>query len=225
MQVNFNVLNQEGAPALFESPIRPQPGFLGRLYFSTNYDDSLAPKGIWADDGHNWQQIATNGGGGIPTLQQVTEAGNSTNQKIELTNNNPTVDAIAISLNESNQGINIFGNDSSSNINYGLIIDFIGGEDSQSNCGIYSNVMFGTAIYGNNENGIAGYFNSVNGAAAYLRSNNFFPLVIDSAGQAGGESISFVNQVTYTGAAVPAAEYLPINIDGTTHLIRLFSAV
>jgi hypothetical protein len=286
MQVNFNVLNQEGVPALFESDIRPQPGYLGRLYFSTNYDNPLAPKGIWADDGHDWQQIATNGGGGTPTLQQVTEAGNSTNQKIELVNWDSTVDALAILLQANGTvGINIYSHEEQ---NVGIVInnnnalfeginlynngtDFKGltilnnnlltddiciliQQDSgtcidiitSNGNGLMSIAANGDAIVGMSANGIGGYFSTDNGYGVYsfstqgvasgffqnidgvalqCFSNNSYPLLISQTTGNLIESIKFTGITTYTGAAVAAAEYLPINIDGTTHLIRLFSPV
>jgi len=57
------VLNQRGAPALFEDILanRPAAGFVGRLFFAT---DITSGNTIFRDNGAAWDVLAGNGGGG-----------------------------------------------------------------------------------------------------------------------------------------------------------------
>jgi hypothetical protein len=57
------VLNQRGAPALFEDILanRPAAGFVGRLFFAT---DITSGNTIFRDNGASWDVLAGNGGGG-----------------------------------------------------------------------------------------------------------------------------------------------------------------
>lgn len=57
------VLNQRGAPALFEDILtnRPAAGFVGRLFFAT---DVTSGSTIFRDNGTTWDALAGNGGGG-----------------------------------------------------------------------------------------------------------------------------------------------------------------
>lgn len=57
------VLNQRGAPALFEDILanRPAAGFVGRLFFAT---DITSGNTIFRDNGATWDVLAGNGGGG-----------------------------------------------------------------------------------------------------------------------------------------------------------------
>jgi hypothetical protein len=63
--VNYTseVLNQRGAPALFEDILtnRPAAGFVGRLFFAT---DVTSGNTIFRDNGTTWDALAGNGGGG-----------------------------------------------------------------------------------------------------------------------------------------------------------------
>lgn len=241
MNVNFNVLNQQGAPAIFEASVKPAAGFLGRLFFSRN------DEGILYDDGNDWVTIATNGGGGIPTLQQVTESGNSTNQKIELINGNPTVDAISIALNNiDTTGINIFSyeNDTTGLLIFqdtngnGITINKFNGNgltinQSEGNCilaysqddVIYASSVYGTAIVGISSQGYGGFFNSGDAPGCYIKSTNEIPLIIDHGVGAMAEAIDFREQFIYTGAVNPVlGQYLPIKINGTTFYLQYFAA-
>lgn len=256
MQVNFNVLNQEGAPALFEGNNLPLPGFLGRLFFSTQ------GQGIFADLEDSWFQVCAGVGQIIPTLQQVTDEGNSTTNKIELINNDSTIDALSIALNGSNtRGLAITSNEydttaiqiyQTANGN-GITIEKYSGfglqiYQTESSCIIASTAddcalfysINGAAVVGNSNDGFGGIFNAYgigNGifASALEGNASIFKITPTSQNFAAVFStndilttyplISFQNQQTYTGLAVAAAEYLPIDINGTTHLIRLFAPI
>lgn len=73
MGVIFNapVLNQRGAPALFEDTIdnRPAASFEGRLFFAT---DVMSGDTIFRDTGSDWTALAGNGGGGLGASNGVT---------------------------------------------------------------------------------------------------------------------------------------------------------
>lgn len=76
---NFSILNQRGTPAFFADAFanRPSPGFVGRIFIDTN----VPTTGIYRDTGTTWEIIA----GGIPvtpTLQAVTDAGNTTTNNV-----------------------------------------------------------------------------------------------------------------------------------------------
>lgn len=76
---NFSILNQRGTPAMFSDILanRPAPGFVGRIFIDTN----VPTTGIYRDTGTTWEIIA----GGIPvtpTLQAVTDAGNTTTNNV-----------------------------------------------------------------------------------------------------------------------------------------------
>jgi hypothetical protein len=226
MQVNFNVLNQQGVPALFEANDLPNPGFTGRLFFSTSGE------GIFFDTGANWMQVASLGGGMpfIPTLDEVTSMGNFTTNKIELANTNTTTDSLSIYLNSenggSNQAINIFDNGFPDYNTQGIVINLTGNSEGETNFGIFVNVINGTGIYANAGAGIGAYISSNDEIGAYIRGVNTFPLAIDcTSNDEFHPPIKFVNTYTYTGAAVAALEYLPIEINGSMHYIRLFAAI
>ncbi len=234
MQVNYNVLNQEGAPAIFEGDTIPPAGFPGRLFFSTNNE------GIFYDNGVNWNYIVK-GNLFAPTLQDVTNQGNSTTEKILLINNETTVDALGIQLaNDDNVGINIFG---TSLENKGIVIALDSGIGIQINntdaIGIYSVSYEGTSIHASSYNNFGIFAQSQNLDAGYFISNfgngiqtrasatgtNFAAIFGTNGTFTSNPLISFQQQTTYTGAANPAAEYLPIDINGTIHLLRLFSPI
>jgi len=64
--VNFNVLNQKGAPALYEDLFanRPTASYAGRIFLATDTGD------LYRDTGTTWFQIATSGGG-TPGIDDV----------------------------------------------------------------------------------------------------------------------------------------------------------
>ena len=242
MEVNFNVLNQEGAPALFEASVKPSAGFLGRLFFSRN------DEGILYDDGNDWVTIATNGNVIIPNLQQVTEAGNSTNQKIELVNEDTTVDALSIALNNiDTTGINIFSYEDDTNgilifqntNGNGIIINKFNGNgltinQSEGNCllaysqddVIYASSTYGSAIVGTSSEGNGGFFTSGDSAGCYIKSTNEIPLIIDHGVGSMAEAIDFREQYLFTGMVnAVLGQYLPIKINGTTYYLQYFAAV
>lgn len=78
MRVNFNVINQKNVPALQSGLILPAPGQVGRIFYNA------AGVGMYIDDGTAWLPITTGGGGGVGTLQQVTDLGNTTDKNINL---------------------------------------------------------------------------------------------------------------------------------------------
>ena len=82
MKVNFNVTNQLNVPALRSGITLPAPGQKGRIFYDATGN------GMYIDDGIAWLPINAGGGGGVGTLQQVTDAGNVTNDNILLNNSN-----------------------------------------------------------------------------------------------------------------------------------------
>lgn len=83
------VLNQRGAPALFEDILtnRPAAGFKGRLFFAT---DVTSGSTIFRDSGTTWDALAGNGGGGggVSTLSNgLTLTGSNGTLGGTLTNN------------------------------------------------------------------------------------------------------------------------------------------
>ncbi len=76
-QLNLNVLNQKGSPAIYTDTFanRPAAGYQGRLFIST---DTAA---IYEDTGTSWTLIA-NVSSGAGTLEQVTTNGNTTTKGI-----------------------------------------------------------------------------------------------------------------------------------------------
>ena len=67
------VLNQKGAPALYEDIIdnRPAATFEGRLFFATDVTNGDT---IFRDNGDGtWSALAGNGGGGGPFINGVTD--------------------------------------------------------------------------------------------------------------------------------------------------------
>ena len=76
MKVNFNVLNQKSAPALYEGSLadRPAPGYLGRLFIDTD----IPSTGIYWDSGTVWYKIASASIAETQSLNDVCVIGNST---------------------------------------------------------------------------------------------------------------------------------------------------
>lgn len=76
MKVNFNVLNQKSAPALYESSLanRPAAGYLGRLFIDTD----IPSTGIYWDSGTAWYKIASASIAETQSLNDVCVIGNST---------------------------------------------------------------------------------------------------------------------------------------------------
>lgn len=74
MQVNFNILNQKGAPAVYEDSLAniPAPTYPGRLFVDT---DSPVSTGIYRDTGSSWELIASSGSGGANNWDQVLALG------------------------------------------------------------------------------------------------------------------------------------------------------
>jgi len=60
-EVDFKILNQKATPAIYADTLalRPNPGFLGRLFVATD-----SPYGVFRDTGAAWVQVASVGGGG-----------------------------------------------------------------------------------------------------------------------------------------------------------------
>lgn len=244
MNVNFNVLNQEGAPALFESSEanRPLPGFYGRLWFSRTDD------GIQWDNGTDWVQVATNSNVLIPTLQQVTDQGNSTTNKIQLYNIDEAAEILSINIGGHDTtaliissyeldttGIKI----TQSENGYGILINKFNGTglqitQSEGNCiyvssqddSIVAYSNYGTALVGNSGDGAGGFFNSNDGTGCYVRSVNEIPLVIDHGTGSSAGAIDFRNQFIYDGATSAAGgEYIPITVNGIQHYLKLYNSI
>ena len=76
MKVNFNVTNQKDVPALRSGIVLPPAGQKGRIFYDATGN------GMYIDDGTNWLPINSGGGGGVGTLQQVTDLGNQTDNDI-----------------------------------------------------------------------------------------------------------------------------------------------
>lgn len=76
MKVNFNVLNQKSAPALYESSLanRPTAGYMGRLFIDTD----IPSTGIYWDSGTAWYKIASASTAETQSLNDVCVIGNST---------------------------------------------------------------------------------------------------------------------------------------------------
>lgn len=76
MKVNFNVLNQKSAPALYESSLanRPTAGYIGRLFIDTD----IPSTGIYWDSGTAWYKIASASIAETQSLNDVCVIGNST---------------------------------------------------------------------------------------------------------------------------------------------------
>jgi len=74
MNVNFNILNQKDAPAIYEDSLinRPAPSFRGRLFVDT---DAPTSTGIYRDTGTSWQLIAAPGSTPPPVLNIYTTNG------------------------------------------------------------------------------------------------------------------------------------------------------
>lgn len=81
MRVNFSVTNQLATPAIHAAALanRPPAGQPGRLFVDTDNPSS----GIYRDTGTVWENIT--GGASAGNLQTVTDAGNTTDNNIELT--------------------------------------------------------------------------------------------------------------------------------------------
>jgi hypothetical protein len=84
MQVNFNILNQKGAPAVYEDSLanRPAASFAGRLFVDT---DAPTSTGIYRDTGTSWQLIAA--AGGTP-VNIYNSDGTLTGNRVIIGNNN-----------------------------------------------------------------------------------------------------------------------------------------
>ena len=76
MKVNFNVLNQKSAPALYESSLanRPTAGYMGRLFIDTD----IPSTGIYWDSGTAWYKIASASTAETQSLNDVCVIGNNT---------------------------------------------------------------------------------------------------------------------------------------------------
>jgi hypothetical protein len=76
MKVNFNVLNQKSAPALYESSLanRPTAGYMGRLFIDTD----IPSTGIYWDSGTVWYKIASASTAETQSLNDVCVIGNNT---------------------------------------------------------------------------------------------------------------------------------------------------
>jgi len=76
MKVNFNVLNQKSAPALYESSLanRPTAGYMGRLFIDTD----IPSTGIYWDSGTVWYKIASASIAETQSLNDVCVIGNNT---------------------------------------------------------------------------------------------------------------------------------------------------
>lgn len=81
MRVNFSVTNQLATPSIHAAALanRPPAGQPGRLFVDTDNPST----GIYRDTGTVWENIT--GGAGAGNLQTVTDAGNTTDNNIELT--------------------------------------------------------------------------------------------------------------------------------------------
>lgn len=62
MQINYNVLNQKGTPAIYESSLAtiPAAGYIGRIFI----DSDTPSTGIYRDNGTTWDLIAQTSAGG-----------------------------------------------------------------------------------------------------------------------------------------------------------------
>jgi hypothetical protein len=81
ININAQVINQKGSPALYTDVFanRPTAGYNGRLFISTDTSQ------IFEDNGSSWVLIANSGIGSTGTLQVVTTNGNTTNTGIIVT--------------------------------------------------------------------------------------------------------------------------------------------
>jgi hypothetical protein len=81
MQVNFNILNQKGAPAVYEDSLanRPAASFQGRLFVDT---DAPTSTGIYRDTGTSWQLIAAPGSTPPPVTNIYNSNGFLTDSRI-----------------------------------------------------------------------------------------------------------------------------------------------
>lgn len=80
MRVNFNVINQKNVPALQSGTVLPSAGQIGRIFYNSE------GIGMYIDNGTEWLPINTGGSGVVPTLTEVTNAGNITDQPIRFRN-------------------------------------------------------------------------------------------------------------------------------------------
>jgi hypothetical protein len=111
MNVNFNILNQKGAPAVYEDSLanRPAASFAGRLFVDTD----IISTGIYRDTGTSWELIAAGGGGGTNIYN--SDGTLTGNRQLSGNNNNLTF-----------SDLNVFKTTFGSN-DIGLRLDFANG--------------------------------------------------------------------------------------------------
>jgi hypothetical protein len=87
LNVNIEVINQKGSPALYADALanRPAAGFVGRIFIDTNNPST----GMYRDTGTSWINV-TGGGAETQTLQNVCDLGNTSTTPVRFGNANAT---------------------------------------------------------------------------------------------------------------------------------------